>query len=68
MTDKFRVIGVSNFDDEAVSDIYADDVTYIDEAEANKVAEKYQRERGGDFARYFYKAVPADHKLYKWEP
>ena len=68
MTDKFRVIGVSNFDDEAVSDIYADDVVYTDAEEADKVAEKYQRERGGNLSRYCYRVVPADHKLYRWEP
>lgn len=68
MTDKFRVIGVSNFDDETVSDIYADKVVYIGKSAAEAAAEDYQRRFGDDLGRYYYKAVPADHKLYKWEP
>ena len=66
MTQKFvKIIGVSNFDDETMSDTLV----------AERVVEVYARDivnslndSGGENSYRYYKIVPEDHKLYVWEP
>lgn len=62
-----KVIGVDNFDNEMVSDILVlDDIATM--AEAEQIARVMNEAEGGDFAPRYFRAVPDDHKLYKFEP
>jgi hypothetical protein len=63
---KFKIIGVSNFDNETVSDtLVCEGMTqYWAKAIFNDCVGKLNTE----YDYYFYKIVPQDYKLYKWEP
>lgn len=61
-----KIIAVSNFDDESVSDrLVAENIK--SEMEARHMAGALNAVTGPNSADYF-KVVPDDHKLYQWEP
>lgn len=60
-----KVIGVSNFDNESVSDILVEE--HLESTQASKLAMR-KNEEGGMYSTYFYQAVEETYKLYKFEP
>lgn len=61
-----KIIAVSNFDNESVSDeLVAENVT---EYYAKRIVDFLNGKFSGTTALYYYRAVSDDHKLYKFEP
>jgi len=61
-----KVIGTSNFDKDNVSDILIRED--VDRELADDICGVENIESGGKYATYFFKVVPDDYVLYKWEP
>ena len=60
-----KVIAVDNYDRDSVSDRLIED--RLTETHAVERAEQLNRETGAN-ASWFFKAVPDDYELHKWEP
>jgi len=60
-----KVIAISNFDNDTVSDrLIAENLS---EEEAKKLAAE-KNAKCGKYSTYYYQAVADNHKLYIWEP
>jgi len=57
-----KIIGISNYDNDYVSDVLIKE--NVTESEGKKIIEKMNK--NNDY--YFYKIVPDNYKLYKFEP
>lgn len=61
-----KIIAVSNFDNESISDsLVAENVS---EYYANYIVEFLNNKFGGVLATYFYRVVEDEYKLYIFEP
>lgn len=58
-----KIIGISNYDNDYVSDVLIKE--NVTESEGKKIIEKMNK---NDNDYYFYKIVPDNYKLYKFEP
>lgn len=63
---KKKVISVSNFGDETISDIHV--VGGLEEETANKIAKLLNRDLSGPDALRFYIVVDNNKELYTFEP
>lgn len=60
-----KVIAVSNFNNETMSDILV--CENVNQYWGERIVEMFNRAAGEHSAR-FYRLVPDDHVLYVWEP
>lgn len=60
--ENMKIIGISNYDNDYVSDVLIKE--NVTESEGKKIIEKMNK--NNDY--YFYKIVPDNYKLYKFEP
>ncbi len=60
-----KIIKVSNFDDDLVSDVLVEEG--LEEAEGTARVDALN-EDVGDHDKYFYRLVPDDYVLYEFEP
>ena len=61
-----KVIGISNFDKDDVSDILVRED--VDQEMADDICAAENTKYGGEYSTYFYKVVPDDYELYVWGP
>lgn len=60
--ENMKIIGISNYNNDYVSDVLIKE--NVTESEGKKIIEKMNK--NDDY--YFYKIVPDNYKLYKFEP
>lgn len=63
--EKFKIIGVDNYDRETRSDTFVAD--NVSEYYAKRIVDLLNKS-AGTHSETFYKYVPLDHKLFVWEP